>query len=37
MMGMLQLSTAIDVLKNYSFEEQKGATLVAKEPIGVCG
>jgi aldehyde dehydrogenase (NAD+) len=36
-MGMIQLSTAIDVLKNYSFEEQKGATLVAKEPIGVCG
>ncbi len=28
---------AIDVLKNYAFEEQRGATLVVKEPIGVCG
>ena len=28
---------AIDVLKNFEFEEQRGATLVVKEPIGVCG
>ena len=31
------LATAIDVLKNFEFEEQHGATLVVKEPIGVCG
>lgn len=37
MMGLGHLSTAIDVLKNYSFEEQRGATMVVKEPIGVCG
>jgi aldehyde dehydrogenase (NAD+) len=37
MMGLAHLSTAIDVLKNYSFEEQHGATMVVKEPIGVCG
>jgi aldehyde dehydrogenase (NAD+) len=37
MMGLGQLSTAIDVLKNYQFEEPHGSTLVVKEPIGVCG
>ena len=31
------LANAIDVLKNFPFEEQHGATLVIKEPIGVCG
>jgi aldehyde dehydrogenase (NAD+) len=36
-MGMHHLTIAIDVLKNYKFEEQHGATLLAKEPIGVCG
>ena len=36
-MGLGHLATAIDVLKNYSFEEQHGATMVVKEPIGVCG
>ncbi|EHI11505.1 aldehyde dehydrogenase family protein [Mycolicibacterium thermoresistibile] len=36
-MGLGHLTTAIDVLKNFSFEEQRGATLVVKEPIGVCG
>jgi len=25
------------VLQNYRFEEQRGATLIVKEPIGVCG
>ena len=25
------------VLKDYAFEEQRGATLIKKEPIGVCG
>ena len=36
-LGIGHLVTAIDVLKNFSFEEQQGATLVVKEPIGVCG
>ncbi|MFI5720516.1 aldehyde dehydrogenase family protein [Nocardia sp. NPDC051750] len=31
------LQTAIEVLQNYRFEEQRGATLFVKEPIGVCG
>ncbi|MDA4106222.1 aldehyde dehydrogenase family protein [Mycolicibacterium holsaticum] len=36
-LGMGHLATAIDVLKNFSFEEQLGSTLVVREPIGVCG
>src|SRR5260370_37736911 len=36
-MGIGHLGTAIDVLKNFEFEEQHGTTLVVKEPIGVCG
>jgi aldehyde dehydrogenase (NAD+) len=36
-LGLRHLATAIDVLKNYPFEEQHGSTLVVKEPIGVCG
>jgi aldehyde dehydrogenase (NAD+) len=36
-LGLNHLLLAIDVLKNFSFEEQHGATLVVKEPIGVCG
>jgi aldehyde dehydrogenase (NAD+) len=36
-LGIGHLVTAIDVLKNFPFEEQHGATLVVKEPIGVCG
>src|ERR1700757_1624014 len=36
-LGIAHLVTAIDVLKNYEFEEQHGSTLVVKEPIGVCG
>src|ERR1700761_3372355 len=35
-LGIGHLVTAIDVLKNFPFEEQHGATLIAKEPIGVC-
>jgi aldehyde dehydrogenase (NAD+) len=37
MMGLGHLMTAIDVLKNYSFEEPRGETMVVKEPVGVCG
>src|SRR6516164_243113 len=36
-LGLGHLVKAIDVLKNFPFEEQHGATLIAKEPIGVCG
>ena len=36
-LGIGHLVTAIDVLKNFPFKEQHGATLIAKEPIGVCG
>ena len=36
-LGLGQLKNAIDALKNYSFEEPRGAALVIKEPIGVCG
>jgi aldehyde dehydrogenase (NAD+) len=36
-LGLGHLMTAIDVLKNFEFEQQHGSTLVVKEPIGVCG
>ena len=36
-LGIGHLHTAIDVLKNFPFEEHKGESLIAKEPIGVCG
>jgi len=36
-LGLGHLSTAIEVLKSFKFEEQRGATLFVKEPIGVCG
>ncbi|WP_407684981.1 aldehyde dehydrogenase family protein [Mycobacterium sp. HUMS_1102779] len=36
-LGLAHLATAIDVLKNFPFSEQHGATLLAREPIGVCG
>lgn len=35
-LGAGHLSTAIEVLKTFQFEEQKGGTLILKEPIGVC-
>ena len=35
--GAGHLNTAIEVLKAFRFEEQRGATLIVKEPIGVCG
>jgi len=31
------LGAAIEVLKRYPFEEQRGTTLMRREPIGVCG
>lgn len=36
-LGIGHLTTAIEVLKNFAFTEQRGATLIAREPIGVCG
>jgi aldehyde dehydrogenase (NAD+) len=36
-LGAGHLNTAIEVLKNFKFEEQRGASLIVKEPIGVCG
>ena len=36
-LGAGHLQTAIEVLQNFKFEEQKGATLLVKEPVGVCG
>jgi aldehyde dehydrogenase (NAD+) len=36
-LGLGQLNSAIDALKNYSFEVPRGAALILKEPIGVCG
>jgi len=36
-LGSGHLATAMEVLKNFVFEEQKGASLIVKEPIGVCG
>lgn len=35
-MGVGHLTTALNVLKEYKFSEQRGTTLLAKEPIGVC-
>ena len=36
-LGAGHLTTAIEALKTFSFSEQRGETLVVKEPIGVCG
>lgn len=35
--GMGHLNTAIEVLKTFKFEEDRGPTMIVKEPIGVCG
>ncbi len=36
-LGSGHLATVIDVLKNFKFEEIRGATMIRREPIGVCG
>ncbi len=36
-LGAGHLQTAIEVLRDFKFDEAKGATLMTKEPIGVCG
>jgi aldehyde dehydrogenase (NAD+) len=35
-LGAGHLDTAIEVLKEFKFEEQRGSTLITREPIGVC-
>lgn len=35
--GLGHLMTAMAALDDFSFQEQRGSTLVSKEPIGVCG
>ena len=35
--GPQHIGAALEVLKNYNFEEQTGSAMVVKEPIGVCG
>jgi aldehyde dehydrogenase (NAD+) len=35
-MGMAHLAIAADVLKDFKFEDERGSTLIVKEPIGVC-
>jgi len=34
--GIGHIATAIDVLKTFVFEEDRGSTRIVKEPIGVC-
>src|SRR4029453_10626557 len=34
--GMGHLNTAIEVLKTFEFEQDRGPTMIVKEPIGVC-
>ena len=35
--GMGHLATAAQILKDFKFEEDRGNTMIVKEPIGVCG
>lgn len=35
--AIAHLQTAVDVLRDYRFEEQRGSTRIVKEAIGVCG
>lgn len=35
--GIVHLNAGIEILKTFKFEEDRGTTLIAKEPIGVCG
>ncbi len=36
-MGIGHLQSALGVLKTYHFREERGTTMIVKEPIGVCG
>ncbi|MDE5446765.1 aldehyde dehydrogenase family protein [Bradyrhizobium sp. CSA207] len=35
--SIIHINAGIEVLKNFKFEEDRGTTRIAKEPIGVCG
>jgi aldehyde dehydrogenase (NAD+) len=35
--GMGHITTGIEILKTFPFEEDRGETMILKEPIGVCG
>src|SRR5262245_9386925 len=35
--GVAHFGQAIEVLKNFEFEEKRGKTQVIREPVGVCG
>ena len=35
-LGAGHIATAIEVLKTFKFEERRGSTIIAKDPIGVC-
>jgi len=35
-LGAGHLATAIEILKEFRFEERRGSTIIAKDPIGVC-
>jgi aldehyde dehydrogenase (NAD+) len=35
--GMAHFAKALDILKDYQFEEARGGTLIRHEPVGVCG
>ncbi|MDE2405751.1 MAG: aldehyde dehydrogenase family protein [Sphingomonadales bacterium] len=37
LLGKGHLGTAIEVLREFKFEEQRGPTMILREPIGVCG
>jgi aldehyde dehydrogenase (NAD+) len=36
-LGAGHINEAIKILKDFAFEEQRGATMIVKEPVGVCG
>ena len=36
-LGVWHLQAAIELLKSFAFEEQRGLTVIRREPIGVCG
>ena len=35
--GQAHFATAMGILKNYAWEEQRGSYFLKKEPVGVCG
>ena len=37
LLGKGHIGTALEVLKSFKFEEERGVTMIRKEPIGVCG